>query len=669
MASYGHSSRSRPALYKPTDFGSHQNRTSTTSCEQKEEEKVVRKIIQQRPLVSEKATSDTDTPEVDTVETSSTDTPEADTVETSSKEKMPAKKSDKNKQATGSTDKPGGVAAKDLEKIQKLKDFMAQQQIDAAVLPKNDSTKQGKETEKENKSGKENTRVHKQSSNRSNQRSTNRLPNKNKAVNHSDGNASKTNKPAGRGHSNQSNNSHAKSDSTSGDFAATGNARAKSAPSKTQSGSQKNSSEGHRNRNRAHDNAPQHGINSYYSQPNYPGAVASSSGDMNWLQMQYAMGGTPGNAGILANPYGQHAGYSHGSTDGSQGVSHQKGGARSGTTSKDKSERQKSLDFVKSFFDNDPEVQYHRKQNSEIQPEKVATPVGNPLSGESHVHIHPGSNPPGIVHHNLSASSHSGVYHHNALSPGTLHLGGSPGSLHPGGSPGALHSLGHPSSIHPVSHQSSFSPTSHQTSLHPVGHPSSYNPVSHQSSLLPINHQSFNPVNHQSSMQQNYHEMFSQVNPAMLSPGSSVPGVHQHNANIAGTGMGGVAMGGAAMGGGFSTYSGYFPPSSHQSHVQHVQQQIEPSVIANILQDQLKPKNWQQAALSKCGPIDSSQAQSLIEQLIDNTYECMVCCDSVKWNNPVWSCSNCFHIFHLSCIKKWARSETAAVKGLILFST
>merc|ERR1719495_1054285 len=33
--------------------------------------------------------------------------------------------------------------------------------------------------------------------------------------------------------------------------------------------------------------------------------------------------------------------------------------------SKDKSEQKKSLDFVKSFFDTDPEVQYNRKINAE----------------------------------------------------------------------------------------------------------------------------------------------------------------------------------------------------------------------------------------------------------------------------------------------------------------
>ncbi|CAH1239141.1 NFX1 [Branchiostoma lanceolatum] len=58
-----------------------------------------------------------------------------------------------------------------------------------------------------------------------------------------------------------------------------------------------------------------------------------------------------------------------------------------------------------------------------------------------------------------------------------------------------------------------------------------------------------------------------------------------------------------------------------------------------------------------------SQTASLIEQLQTNTYECMVCCDVIKREAPLWSCKNCFHMFHLRCVKKWARSPAASVEG------
>ncbi|NXO65800.1 NFX1 protein, partial [Phainopepla nitens] len=52
-------------------------------------------------------------------------------------------------------------------------------------------------------------------------------------------------------------------------------------------------------------------------------------------------------------------------------------------------------------------------------------------------------------------------------------------------------------------------------------------------------------------------------------------------------------------------------------------------------------------------------AGSLIEQLTTEKYECMVCCEVVRIVAPVWSCQNCYHVFHLNCIKKWARSPAS----------
>ncbi|RUS75090.1 hypothetical protein EGW08_017144 [Elysia chlorotica] len=54
---------------------------------------------------------------------------------------------------------------------------------------------------------------------------------------------------------------------------------------------------------------------------------------------------------------------------------------------------------------------------------------------------------------------------------------------------------------------------------------------------------------------------------------------------------------------------------------------------------------------------DESQRDTLTEQLSSNKYECMVCCDNVHVEDPIWSCKNCYHVFHLPCIKKWAQSS------------
>lgn len=56
---------------------------------------------------------------------------------------------------------------------------------------------------------------------------------------------------------------------------------------------------------------------------------------------------------------------------------------------------------------------------------------------------------------------------------------------------------------------------------------------------------------------------------------------------------------------------------------------------------------------------DVSQRDRLTEQLTRGTLECLVCCDRVRQQDSVWSCSNCFHVLHLKCVMKWAKSSKA----------
>ncbi|XP_018549214.1 transcriptional repressor NF-X1 [Lates calcarifer] len=65
-------------------------------------------------------------------------------------------------------------------------------------------------------------------------------------------------------------------------------------------------------------------------------------------------------------------------------------------------------------------------------------------------------------------------------------------------------------------------------------------------------------------------------------------------------------------------------------------------------------RNWNKMPESK-----ETQTGCLIEQLSEEKYECMVCCDIIRLMAPVWSCQSCFHVFHLNCIKKWARSPAS----------
>ena len=59
------------------------------------------------------------------------------------------------------------------------------------------------------------------------------------------------------------------------------------------------------------------------------------------------------------------------------------------------------------------------------------------------------------------------------------------------------------------------------------------------------------------------------------------------------------------------------------------------------------------------------QASALADQLRNSSYECMVCCETIGFTTAVWSCSSCYHIFHLRCIKRWATSPAALVQGML----
>lgn len=59
--------------------------------------------------------------------------------------------------------------------------------------------------------------------------------------------------------------------------------------------------------------------------------------------------------------------------------------------------------------------------------------------------------------------------------------------------------------------------------------------------------------------------------------------------------------------------------------------------------------------------VPTVQSDELAQQLMAGTYECMVCCDRVRSRDQVWACGNCYHVFHLKCISKWATSPAAAL--------
>ncbi|PKA53599.1 NF-X1-type zinc finger protein NFXL1 [Apostasia shenzhenica] len=64
---------------------------------------------------------------------------------------------------------------------------------------------------------------------------------------------------------------------------------------------------------------------------------------------------------------------------------------------------------------------------------------------------------------------------------------------------------------------------------------------------------------------------------------------------------------------------------------------------------------------SPADPVSVPQlVQEIQDKLARGAVECMICYDMVRRSAPIWSCPACFSIFHLHCIRKWARSPTSA---------
>ena len=691
MASYGH--RNKPALYKPTDFSGQQKKaqmrgTSKESKASSEEEEGsgkasektgssdgnLKKVTILKPPQSSKAKSETSTPDPD-----KKDLREDSTGAKKDQEKVEqktSKSSQKPAKNLEEKEKPQGVSDKDFQRIRELREFMEKQQL----TEKLSNQEKGKEG-----SNKQDTRPKKEQDKKdskpNNRNRGNRPNSKGKSWNENQkrGPTGKKNFPAEK--KSQQGDSKPKEKSSEKDAEAKPDSTTGTKPKQTTTKSDESnpSKQNTQHRNKDANQGHKKGNNNYHGR-NYS--------NQNKQRL-------PNNAtSILGNPYQQPPS----SINLPQHVKQQQqqqqpqpqpqqafpGPGPTATigkgnkphitvpASQDKTEHKRSLDFVKNFFNNDPEVQYHRQKNAEKAAAATATTsAAMPLPQSS-----------------LLSSTLSGSMQPNSFISGggndlTSYLGNHHHSNHSNQSHGNVIPQSIPMPISMASNYSNLANFYHQSSMTPhnqIGHSVSNTTFSHGASASLQQHQqqqlqqqqhrsspgSFHSVGHNAiqqthQQQQRNYDMYSSMNQNTLH--HSQPGVQgtQHfpvRSQHATSHANNTLSNNYNM---LNSYSNYF--HSGGSHVHHVEQQVDPSTISNIIEDIKKPKKWQQQALNKCGPIDSQQARSLIKELIDGTYECMVCCDSIKFNNAVWSCSSCYHVFHLHCIRKWAKSEAASVNG------
>ena len=680
MAGYGQHFRGRPILYKPTDFGREQSRSQTNTLgEAKTDEKVIKRIQKRLASCEEEKSVKCESRNINSTlkrPEKVTSTTERSIDKDSSCLQFEIGRSN----STNWDDKtPSGVSDKDLGKIKQLQQFMAKQQMIGRENGKADKEDKGCNnnvngnsviSSKDNKDSKQSSKSERQNLNSKTAQRANKHGRQIDTEKHRTKSSNKKNKDKVATKTVKETNSDVSS----------GNAREKTNIQKLDS--QQNLDRKGFGRTRPHTGFSPRGVE-------FPN-------DLAFLQMQYAAASSSSRGdkqSILGNPHNRITDYKKTKRD--KAKNQQQSGVIKSLappnkiSSPEKSERQKSLDFVKNFFDTDPEVQYNRKHNAEKRavavrpstPVEQISPQVNDMSSKktAGLNMQNTSNPTvnnAINQHTTNINqqvvklqnsntrsflqNHIPQYESNVSLPysstyhaSTFHVTDIPNM-------NSLQLSGHASA--PAARQSSFHQSQSalqqgmpQASLHHnviASGNTLYTGVTHNQTPLHNQHQ------HQQHEGTSYQDMFSQMNaPSTLSSGSNAYGVLQQQNAINNT-MNSTPVNG------FSMYSGYFPQGNHQhSHVQHVEQHLDPNVMTKIFQNQAKSIAWQETVLNKCGPIDSSQARSLIEQLINGTYECMVCCETVKWNNAVWSCSSCYHIFHLNCIRKWARSEAASVKG------
>lgn len=82
--------------------------------------------------------------------------------------------------------------------------------------------------------------------------------------------------------------------------------------------------------------------------------------------------------------------------------------------------------------------------------------------------------------------------------------------------------------------------------------------------------------------------------------------------------------------------------------------------MAQMYQEELNDEEFKASAPEANNVEDENRRDILIEQLIQNTYECMVCYEKVLRYQPIWYCQKCYSIFHATCIHKWAISSVVS---------
>eukprot|EP01102_Stenamoeba_stenopodia_P016353 TRINITY_DN5713_c0_g1_i1.p1 TRINITY_DN5713_c0_g1~~TRINITY_DN5713_c0_g1_i1.p1 ORF type:complete len:1139 (-),score=226.25 TRINITY_DN5713_c0_g1_i1:86-3502(-) len=68
-----------------------------------------------------------------------------------------------------------------------------------------------------------------------------------------------------------------------------------------------------------------------------------------------------------------------------------------------------------------------------------------------------------------------------------------------------------------------------------------------------------------------------------------------------------------------------------------------------------QPKSSRSKAIDINPDLTPLSAQ-ITQKLLNNTYECLICFENIGRSAIIFTCSNCYTLYHISCIKKWSAS-------------
>ena len=78
---------------------------------------------------------------------------------------------------------------------------------------------------------------------------------------------------------------------------------------------------------------------------------------------------------------------------------------------------------------------------------------------------------------------------------------------------------------------------------------------------------------------------------------------------------------------------------------------------AKIPAEQLNSMKQKISEINSISPENLSQTDKLIKELHRQKYECLICYNNIKHHQAIWTCQTCYAMFHIFCIKKWAKNS------------